>query len=94
MIVTTYTCDKCGHEQTDNGQMWNIGVSVISHSHQQQHSYSRGPLKGELWCRPCIVKLGLLPTSKVVNDPPQPDPVPTFEDMIREITREEIDDSN
>ena len=93
MIVTTYTCDKCGHEQIGSDQMWNIGISVTVYSRTPQYSHSREPLKGELWCRPCVVKLGLLPTSEAVNDPPQPDPVPTFEEMIREIIKEEIDES-
>lgn len=93
MIVTTYTCDKCGHEQTDDEQMWDIGVSVAYHSFAQRDNYRKEPVKKELWCRACVVKLGLLSTSSVTSDPSQPETPLTLEDIIREIIREEIDSS-
>lgn len=83
-VEIKYVCDKCGHTQATDDQMWSIGIAIV---------WARGTLsdsnlnKKQLWCRACIEKLGLLPPK-----PPavKPDPAPTLEDMIREIVREEI----
>ena len=88
MIITTYTCDKCGHAQDKNDQMWNIGV-VIGHDASIYYG-NRTPNPVQLWCRDCIEGLGLLPPGGGAKDaPPLPDPPPTLEDMIREIVRQE-----
>jgi len=92
MIVTTYTCDKCSHAQEKSEQMWDIGILVREpNSTKYTSSYSQNPKSMQLWCRACVVKLGLLPSKK--DDPPKPDPIPTFEEMIREIIQEEIEGS-
>lgn len=88
MIVTTYTCDKCGHSQNDDAQMWNIAVDLWTRGVPRSRS-SYPPDSAELWCRKCVVGvLGKL--SSGPDGPPKPDPLPTLEDMIREIIREEI----
>ena len=89
MITTIYKCDKCGHEQETNDQMWNIGVSVSHHGSQiGRYETPRGK---EMWCRKCIEKLGLLPAHG--GKPQKPDEPksapPSLEDMVREIVREE-----
>lgn len=90
MIITTYTCDKCGHEQTNDNQMWNIGVAIHHQAHDSRYAYSREPMVKGLWCRPCIESIGLLCPA------PKPDdkdvkPAPTLEDMIREIVANEVE---
>lgn len=88
MIVTTYTCDKCGKTQTEPKQMWELGIVA----REQTAHFGRWvgtPKESALWCRSCVVKLGLLPSTE--NDPPKPTPTPTFEDMLREIIREEME---
>lgn len=89
MIVTTYTCDKCGHEQEEPEQMWEIGI--VAREQTIKHSnYINTPRECALWCHSCVVKFGLLPRPK---DTSKPNPIPTFEDIIREIIQEEIVDT-
>ena len=91
-IVTTYTCDKCGHAQDDiekPKQLWEIGILVREKKSKNVFQYSQAPKSTNLWCRSCVQKLGLLPQEKTT--PPTPTPTPTFEDMIREIIQEEIE---
>ena len=97
MIVTTYTCDKCGHEQNDDKQMWEIGIA-LNHRGTPPSGFSRlgGAVLNEtieLWCRKCVEGLRLLPTPRPKPDDPPPPPKPTLEDMIREIVHEEIVDA-
>ena len=89
MIVTTYTCDKCGSVRTEAKNMWDVGI--VARELPKLGSFSKflpTPRKQGLWCRACMVKAGILPS--VTNDPSKPDPVPTFEDIIREIIQEEL----
>ena len=89
MIVTTYTCDRCGHDQTTDEQMWQIGIWLNHFG--GRYGPSREPSNIQLWCRDCIESLGLLPQAGGAKDaPPPPDPPPTLEDMIREIARQEM----
>ena len=92
MITTTYKCDRCGHEQNDNKQMWEVAVSV-------QHLDSTTRVKREfhylskhtpIWCRACIDALGLLSGWKPLEDASQT-VAPTLEDQIREVIRDEIE---
>ena len=88
MIKTTYTCDKCRHEQEDNDQMWEIGVVVQHHGHPA-YTKEDPKVKG-LWCRKCVEGLGLLPLNGgKPSDEPPPEP-PSLEEMVREIVREEM----
>lgn len=84
-IVTTYACDRCGHQQNSGEQMWDIGVGIQPTAQYKPIEYLKGK---SLWCRACVVGvLGLLPKNN--DDPPPPSPAPTLEDMIRQIVREE-----
>lgn len=90
-IVTTYTCDKCGNMQEDDPLgMWQLEIKVGERT-KSNYTSRMQPVKVGLWCRSCVVKIGLLPPTK--DDPPAPTPPPTFEDMIREIIQEEIEAS-
>jgi hypothetical protein len=92
MIVTTYTCDNCGHAQTTDDQMWQVGIA-IEHSHNYGYSYAswtnRAFQHQQLWCRKCVDKTGLL-TPALKSAEIVAAPTPTFEDMLRAIIREEI----
>ena len=89
MIVTTYTCDKCGHHQTTNDQMWGIAV-VMEHGIPVPNYGPRlTPRHNGLWCRKCIESIGLL-CAKPDPDDKTAKPPPTLEDMIREIVANEV----
>ena len=88
MIVTTYTCDKCGHSQESGTQMWHVAVVLKGPG----MPWPLFPKITSLWCRKCVETLALLPQGGGAEDaPPPPDPLPTLEDMIREIIRNEVE---
>ncbi len=87
MIVTTYTCDKCGHTQDTGSDMWSLRVSLDTSSGSHQFAMSK---RDALWCHSCVSKLGLLPIP-AASGPPVYNEEPTFEDMIRQIVREEVE---
>ncbi len=89
-IVTKYVCDKCDHEQKKAEQMWYIGIS--RRSVDSPHLRTGGEqITGEkMWCRACVENLHILPRSKEDEKKNPAPPVPTLEDMIRGIAREEI----
>ncbi len=93
-IVTTYTCDKCNHEQDNSEeprQLWDLGIRLKEkRSHYTQFLESNK--ETVLWCRSCVVKLGLLPAT--ADDPPVPHKKPTFEEVLREIIQDELSDFN
>lgn len=80
-IITTYTCDKCGHTQQNDKQMWKLLVSLVHHGFEHNYSTTKREV---LWCRACVERKGFLPIpgeqEKSDSTPP-----PTIEDMIREI---------
>lgn len=92
MIIITYTCDKCGHSQHNEDQMWNVGIAI---DHRGYDGYRGSDWQSkkfqaqQLWCRKCIENIGL------VTPKPQPKeyvaPNLTFEDMLRAIVREEVE---
>ncbi len=88
MITTTYTCDKCGHQQDTGTQMWYIGITITHHNTPAQASPHKDLHK--LWCRTCVEDVGLLPfstrpkTNSTIS-------IPSIEDMIRQIAQEAID---
>lgn len=88
-IVTTYTCDKCGHSQEEKEQMWTVGVSVthLDSSHWYGNINTLNPKA--LWCQDCVEGLGLLlPSTK--PDAPAP-PLVTLETIVRELIQEEME---
>ena len=93
MIVTTYTCDKCSHSQTERDkprQLWDIGI-ILDTTPRPPYSH-RSPLHKAQWCRECLIGLGIMVPSKTDKTKAPPSP-PTIEEMIREIIQEEIGNS-
>ena len=89
MIGTTYTCDRCNHEQTTFGKMWTVEIAVNEMGTWSKPSNSKGALS-KLWCRRCVETFGLLQPAKddtehVITPPP------TLEDLIREIVQNEME---
>ncbi len=70
MIVTTYTCDKCGHSQETDEQMWNLGITVEHHGRLTGNYAS--PAANALWCRKCVETLALLPQGGGAKGAPPP----------------------
>lgn len=90
MIITTFKCDRCDHQQDNGEQMWNVGIS-FSHHNSASH-YPSAPTKEQLWCRECMEKMGLLGPYQAPpqKHDPAPPPAPTLEEIIREIARREV----
>ena len=86
MITTIYKCDKCGTEQTSPRQMWNVGVVASSIEYPTQE-----PRFKQLWCRKCCDAWHMIS----IPEPKKDEVVPqiTFEDRIREIIKEVIDEN-
>jgi ribosomal protein L40E len=91
MIEIKYICDKCEATQPTAQQMWMIRVQIGHHG----GGYNQMPWssKEEMWCRKCIEGLGLLPSFDQPAPESVPPPPPSFEDMVREIARDEITQS-
>jgi hypothetical protein len=87
-IETKYICDKCGHTQATNNQMWHI---CIGHGHAEGN-YDPAYYKThqQLWCRKCIEKVGILCGDANPKEQTPPQLPPSLEDIMREIMREEI----
>jgi hypothetical protein len=82
MTKTTYTCDRCGAE-VERGELFGIEIVV-----ENVHYYVRREAKKQKeWCRQCITDAGLIVYERLVNPEITP---PSFEDLVREIIREEI----
>jgi len=94
--VTTYKCDKCKEESinSEDLKLTTIGVGVKStaygSSYHEKAFSLYDPLRREMEvCDSCLEKLGFV--HKKVNEYKEMEqPYPTLEDMIREIIREEI----
>ena len=89
-ITTTYTCDKCGHSQPTSDQMWIILVVVNRWTSAPVTIASAYTHRKNLWCRKCIEAFGLLPPPRNEKNEHVITPPPTFEEMVRDIVREEL----
>ena len=76
--VITYTCDRCkASDQTDKIDL----IMVELHTF-----YRTSVVKKSEWCRRCLNEMGIdesMPEVKRIE------PLPTLEDIVREIAREE-----
>jgi hypothetical protein len=89
-IVVTYTCDRCGHQQTDDTQMWHIGLKVEHLPKPAKFDYWELDA-APMWCRECVDSLQLLGfRPKQIKENPPPVEI-TLEEKIREVMREEIE---
>ena len=84
MTETKYICDRCKSEQLTGEQFWTVRVQVNT-IHSAASAYDTGP--SVQWCRACVENMGILPKHK---DGGMVSPLPTIEEMIREIVREEV----
>jgi len=82
-----WTCDLCGHTQDKSMHprgMYNMSITAMRADYNDQaHT-----LHKILMCAPCLTE------RKLYNPEPtraEPQYVTTFEDMLREIVREEIE---
>lgn len=91
MRKTILTCDRCEKEVEKL-----IEVGAGERKHRYGSSYGTGTPYYEVyqldaeWCLDCCIEMGIAQPCKEVKAQPI-QPLPTLEDMIREIIREEID---
>ena len=101
-IVTTHTCDRCGHTQDQFGivdkngwrKMRTIRLIAYHNPVGDNMAYYRPPNYEDsqhqvLWCEACCVEVGIVRVVKRGAQPPSLPETP-LEDMLREIIREEI----
>lgn len=90
-ITTTYTCDRCGHSQNSQTQMWALRVVVqhlpIPHNWCGDRWYPND--NTPVWCRSCCEKIGLVGKPPTVIEPSVYVPT-SLEDQIRAIIQEEL----
>lgn len=86
-VITTYACDNCPHKQNNPEQMWHVGVYV-----KPCISPSSGQRAPQLWCRMCVEKLCLLPPVGHEKKKKAIPPKPTFEEVIRELVQDMIEE--
>ncbi len=91
MTTITRTCDRCGATVQKAEELYVIKLtasgghySYVDHKMYEQSAFQ----SGREWCIDCLVGTGFF----YRKDPEikQPDPLPTLEEMIREIIRSEI----
>jgi hypothetical protein len=80
-VVVTYGCDRCGHTQNTEDQMWTVEALVYHQTRPDLYSRGSARQKPQLWCRACCDALGILPQAPTKKTP-APDPV-TLESLIR-----------
>ena len=91
-IITAYVCDRCGHSQPTDDQMWQVGVAchtTRSTVYSLASDY-RTFQSTRMWCRGCCETVGVLPPA----GPRKGEMAmaqPSFEDIVRDIIREEIE---
>lgn len=96
--TTTYKCDRCGKESTNADEL-NLMLVAVGVKKERYSSYYGREYDLHDWsnrqmemCRSCREQLGLHDTEHVKKDEPV-SVAPSLEDMIREICREEITNS-
>lgn len=86
MITTIYKCDKCGHQQITQKQMYEIQVTrrplELPHGHSLE--------KSAHWCRMCMEAAHIYPPASHKEAGKELPPPPTLEDLVRQIVREEV----
>ena len=87
-IKTLYVCEKCKKESEDMKEFGYVSLSVYGWNDYYPKSFSDTAYgKTEHWCIPCLNSVGVFLT---YEERKKQESVPTLEDMIREIVREEI----
>ena len=90
-VTTTITCDRC-HNEYNNNQMFTVNVTLRpgaghTYCHEDKSLWNTD------WCQSCCEQMGLKIIKQYPPVTPAPKP-PTFEDLIREIVQDVIDNNN
>jgi hypothetical protein len=92
--IITYKCDSCGKESTDKDKL-DLAIVAIGVKRDYYGSFDAQTFslldnakREKEMCKICRIKLGILPPGMKKEEVQTP--VPTLEDMIREIIRDEI----
>lgn len=87
MIKTIITCDRCGKDISGQAeQKWHVRVQYACDKELYMGGASSS--KEVHWCRECLECTGLIPIIKNKDIPAAK--MLSFEDMVREIVREEM----
>lgn len=95
MKTTTYKCDRCGRESTDEGHLDLVKVAVGvqrteygSYRDAYHLTNERKDLSAD-WCKDCCIEVGFRTSRKV--DKVIQDTSLSLEDIIREFIAEEVE---
>ena len=96
MKIETWKCDRCGKlastkegiEELALGDI-TLGFKASYSSYSAPSVYAAHQLWSRQWCRSCREKLGIV-EAKVCAAHQNNEPVPSLEDIVREIVQEEI----
>ena len=87
-VTVTYKCDRCGVESNTHEHQWNVHVIAKTISGVVS-SYDVPNYKMHV-CRDCLEALGLAPRLKKTLPEGSEIYKTTFEDIVREVVREEL----
>jgi len=91
MITLIQKCDKCGESwdasKENAEQLWEVGITFACHPVRSEYRSAPTEDRQTDWCRPCMVKAGLLGTEKEKKALPPEHKCPTLEELIVEIAR-------
>jgi hypothetical protein len=88
MVKIEYICDKCKAVQETYEQFWRVAIGLGLFNSYKTEKYDEQ--RSQQWCRACCEKMGLLRGDNHPEKQVPPAPVPTFEDLLRDLIREEI----
>jgi hypothetical protein len=96
MQITTFTCEICGESATNNDVLKLVIVEVGARETRYTSCgagvYLRDAnLRQKEMCHSCRVRFGIDNPDPNLKDPTPTEPIPSLEDMIRVIIREEMD---
>lgn len=90
-------CDRCQKTAETNEEVSALAVSSISvgrrihySSYQDSEVYPASEEWSGEWCAACCREVGVFEILALEQKPPEGQPVPTLEDMIRELVRQEM----
>lgn len=93
-VTVTYSCDRCEHSQTNPEQprmMRSVIFGFANSLHDTTLSQYTHTKHQKMWCDSCLKEVGLIEKPK--KEQTAVYVAPTFEEMLREIMREEIQEA-